>query len=88
MWPDRVSNPGPLTCESGALPTALWGPAQGTQATVFKPLKFYCNFFTFNNKSLFHNCDSRLIKKTVTIKTGITKNYNMGQFGFSMQECL
>ena len=27
MWPDRVSNPGPLTYESGALPTALCGPA-------------------------------------------------------------
>ena len=27
MWPDRVSNPGPLTYESGALPTALGGPA-------------------------------------------------------------
>ena len=29
MWPDRVSNPGPLTYESGALPTALRGPAFG-----------------------------------------------------------
>ena len=31
MWPDRVSNPGsnpgPLTYKSGALPTALHGPA-------------------------------------------------------------
>ena len=27
MWPDRVSNPGPLTYESGALPTAQRGPA-------------------------------------------------------------
>ena len=27
MWPDRVSSPGPLTYESGALPTALPGPA-------------------------------------------------------------
>ena len=27
MWPDRVSNPGSLTYESGALPTALCGPA-------------------------------------------------------------
>ena len=27
MWPDRVSNPGPLTYESGALPTALRGSA-------------------------------------------------------------
>ena len=26
MWPDRVSNPGPLTYESGDLPTALRGP--------------------------------------------------------------
>ena len=27
MWPDRVSNPGPLTYESGALPIVLRGPA-------------------------------------------------------------
>ena len=27
MWPDRVSNPGPLTYESGALPSAIRGPA-------------------------------------------------------------
>ena len=28
MWSDRVSNPGPPTYESGALPTALRGPAE------------------------------------------------------------
>ena len=27
MLPDRVSNPGPLTYEAGALPIALRGPA-------------------------------------------------------------
>ena len=27
MWPDRLSNPGPLIYEPGALPTALRGPA-------------------------------------------------------------
>ena len=27
MWPDWVSNPGPLTYESGTLPTALRGSA-------------------------------------------------------------
>ena len=27
MWPDRISNPGPLTYESGALLTALRDPA-------------------------------------------------------------
>ena len=32
MLPDRVSNPGPLTYKSGALPIVLRGPAtrQGT----------------------------------------------------------
>ena len=30
MLPDRVSNPGPLTYESGALPIALRGPAVST----------------------------------------------------------
>ena len=29
MLPDRVSNPGPLTYESGALPIVLRGPAHG-----------------------------------------------------------
>ena len=28
MWPDRVSNLGPLALESDALPTALHGPAK------------------------------------------------------------
>ena len=28
MWPDRISNPGSLTYESGALPTVLYGPAK------------------------------------------------------------
>ena len=27
VWPDRISNPGPLALESDALPTALRGPA-------------------------------------------------------------
>ena len=27
MWPDRVSNPGPLTYKSGAVPIALRSPA-------------------------------------------------------------
>ena len=31
MLPDRVSNPGPLTYESGALPIVLHGPATGVE---------------------------------------------------------
>ena len=36
MLPDRVSNPGPLTYESGALPIALRGPARGTLERLTK----------------------------------------------------
>ena len=36
MLPDRVSNPGPLTYESGALPIALRGPA-----VLFRPIFLY-----------------------------------------------
>ena len=39
MWPDWVSKPGPLTYESGALPTALRGPAyRGSNSTIFASL--------------------------------------------------
>ena len=34
MLPDRVSNPGPLTYESGALPIALHGPAGLSQCIL------------------------------------------------------
>ena len=42
MWPDRVSNPGPLTYESGALPTVLGGPAY----SVIKGLNVHCQMQT------------------------------------------
>ena len=48
MLPDRVSNPGPLTYESGALPIALRGPAstlamecQSKVSLFLDSLKFY-----------------------------------------------
>ena len=34
MLPDQVSNPGPLTYESGALPIALRGPANRVMMTL------------------------------------------------------
>ena len=36
MLPDRVSNPGPLTYESGALPIALRGPAYPSELQLNK----------------------------------------------------
>ena len=47
MWPDRVSNPGPLTCGSGSLPTALRGPAKNLLKAMRCFLKKYCQFNAF-----------------------------------------
>ena len=46
MWPDLVSNPRPPTCESGALPTALCGPAQrhGRTSVSFVFCHFSCPY--------------------------------------------
>ena len=38
MLPDRVSNPGPLTYESGALPIALRGPADLVLYCLLRPI--------------------------------------------------
>ena len=40
MWPDRVYNPGPLTYESGVIPTALRGPALNCKAHQMKTVAF------------------------------------------------
>ena len=39
MLPDRVSNPGPLTYESGALPIALRGPALFLGVPILKHIR-------------------------------------------------
>ena len=43
MWPDRVSNPGPLAYEPGALPTALRGPARKLKEKPKQPLENMTN---------------------------------------------
>ena len=52
MLPDRVSNPGPLTYESGALPIALRGPA------ILK--KLLC----LRKQTLCHKCCFFFVNKT------------------------
>ena len=42
MLPDRVSNPGPLTYESGALPIVLHGPATEADPYVGKDFSASC----------------------------------------------
>ena len=56
MLPDRVSNPGPLTHESGALPIMLRGPAMSR--------KLYLRMFF---KTLFWFGDSNYIRRYHTV---------------------
>ena len=53
MLPDRVSNPGPLTYESGALPIALRGPAHTFFFHSF--ISQFFSIFTCYDHYLFQN---------------------------------
>ena len=47
MLPDRVSNPGPLTYESGVLPIALRGPAfKKRKKVVGRALQCFLTIFS------------------------------------------
>ena len=56
MLPDRVSNPGPLTYESGALPIALRGPAVSVEPEEFVPPKTEDSVQTVGRTGLFRDC--------------------------------
>ena len=65
MWPDRVSNPGPLTYESGALPIALRGPCSKLMRSLVNvSLKFQtfisqiCQYFLLKNCEKLLRCKS------------------------------
>ena len=60
MLPDRVSNPGPLTYESGALPIALCGPAS---RQVFTPYSHLLISTMFVVVSLGNQCVLRMIQR-------------------------
>ena len=61
MLPDRVSNPGPLTYESGALPIALCGPAES---------QCICDIaFPHNSCSLFLCLNAEAIPRLSWVKT-------------------
>ena len=69
MLPDRVSNPGPLTYESGALPISLRGPAKSNKLENLRnmimsvlcsdkpnlPIYFHCYHFNYPK---YHKCSA------------------------------
>ena len=62
MLPDRVSNPGPLTYESGALPIALRGPASGSR-------KFILRYFS---RLVFPICTGRSVSAVFAYALSLT----------------
>ena len=56
MWPDQVSNPGPLTYVSGALPTALRGPVLPSSVVFGYPLGDNQTLHWKDFVCLFHCC--------------------------------
>ena len=53
MLPDRVSNPGPLTYESGALPIALRGPAHFESVSKFKTIRTSIHLIALRGPATF-----------------------------------
>ena len=54
MLPDRVSNPGPLTYESGALPIALRGPAPNRNEMSLLKIHLH-TYLNWISQSVYHN---------------------------------
>ena len=61
MLPDRVSNPGPLTYESGALPIALRGPAVFMCVYSFSVCVIFCLSLIFNRKCFLAKIQENII---------------------------
>ena len=75
MLPDRVSNPGPLTYESGALPIALRGPANVQVIVVTAKIQISLCVHSVESQTSFlyyvrgggrHSAHSALSVKTCT----------------------
>ena len=68
MLPDRVSNPGPLTYESGALPIALRGPAIERMTGMGNRVGMYDEVTNQNNGS------QTLLSLVLISQTFLSKN--------------
>ena len=67
MLPDRVSNPGPLTYESGALPIALRGPTYMLQDNLEPGDYLIILIFTFAYLFDHFNIYSCLFQLVLTV---------------------
>ena len=77
MLPDRVSNPGPLTYESGALPTALHGPAQNLELVCLRNKVDYQSVEKSTNTAF--SCPSKNLTCKILIKYNIMNELSLFQ---------
>ena len=70
MLPDRVSNPGPLTYESCALPIALRGPAKKKEETQNKMVPLRQKTHQVEHRRSRYRCID------ITSHTNLSKSYN------------
>ena len=83
MLPDQVSNPGPLTYESGVLPIALRGPASGEEVD-------FVVFAIFSNGShlgFLTGPNFRILKPWSLFRLHVKFNNNWCN-GFREKSCL
>ena len=78
MLPDRVSNPGPLTYESGALPIALHGPAPvrptpGTPSPV-KPTPVTAEVSTYASRFFGRSTMNKIMPLIDCLKQSVLKD--------------
>ena len=84
MWPDRVSNPGPLTYESGALPTALRVPAA---RVLSMPLRVRSKVLTvwsydFYDRITVTTCDKYSLVQNVVLILLLYHYYNYHYYNY------
>ena len=82
MLPDRVSNPGPLTYESGALPIALRGPAHDH---LYFKIRIYLSIMNIN-----YNKDHRILNCLQRFKYKICNDEETlkGKYCFHIIYCI
>ena len=76
MLPDRVSNPGPLTYESGALPIALRGPAIVKLTSIAKISQKACKYI---HQADLHVQDSFLLSISLLNSADASKLENAAE---------
>ena len=73
MLPDRVSNPGPLTYESGVLPIALRGPAHQCRPIAVRISSFSVTYLLSVLKAPLREVANFRTKYFVLISVDLTK---------------